>query len=96
MRKLVSLIVSMLLLASLALAGCAATGTNTGGTAPKLSVPEALIQAQGAATALATLAQTSPMDDATKSQMQGYAAWANFALQAAGIIVPVAEAVAGS
>jgi hypothetical protein len=36
------------------------------------------------------------MDSATKAQMQGYAAWANFALQAAGILAPVAEAVAGS
>jgi|GEM_PF-3496650 len=102
MRKLVSLVVSMLLLVSLALAGCAATngaGTSSVGSGvagQKISVIDALTQAQGAATALATLAHTSPMDDATKAQMANYSAWANFALQAAGIIAPVVGVVAGS
>jgi predicted small secreted protein len=101
MRKLVSLVVSMLLLASLALAGCAATnGAGTSSAGPgagqEISVTDALTQARGAATALATLAQTSPMDDATKAQMANYSAWANFALQAAGIIAPVVEAAVGA
>lgn len=62
-------------------AGPSSTGSGTG-----ISATDALTQAQGAATAIATLSQTSPMDDATKTQIQGYAAWADFALRAAGII----------
>lgn len=83
MRKL---IVALSIVAALGCAACAKTITATDGTATAMTTDEALTQAQGAATALATLAQTSPMDDVTKQQMAGYAAWADFALRAAGII----------
>ena len=78
--------VALFIVAALGCASCAKTGTTTDGTATTMTTAEALAQAQGAATALAALAQTSPLDDATKAQIQGYAAWADFALKAAGVI----------
>ncbi len=62
-------------------AGPSSTGSGTG-----ISASDALTQAQGAATAIATLSQTSPMDDATKTQVGDWSAWLNFALKSAGII----------
>ena len=67
----------------LALGGCAGVNKTA-----------ALTQAQGALVALDTLAKTAPLTEATKVQIGGYAAWVNVALQAAGILAPVVEAVA--
>ena len=80
-------LVSLLLVATMT-PSCArlGAGTSSAGSGAGISAAEALTQAQGAATAIATLSQTSPMDSATKAQIQGYAAWADFALRAAGII----------
>ena len=84
MRKF---LVSLLLVAAMTPA-CArlGAGPSSAGSGAGISAADALTQAQGAATAIATLAQASPLDDATKAQIQGYAAWADFALRAAGII----------
>lgn len=86
MRKF---LVALSIVAALSCAACAKIGTSTDGSAT-ISASDALTQAQGAASAIATLSQTSPMDDATKAQIQGYAAWADFALKAAGIVAAVA------
>lgn len=73
----------------LSLSGCAGLG--------KLSpegTSKALSQAQGALTALDTLAKTASLTDETKSQIAGYAKWANVALQAAGVLAPVVVSAA--
>lgn len=87
MRKF---IISLSIIAALGCAACAKTGTNTDGTATTMTTAEALTQAQGAAAAIVELSKTSPMDDATKTQIQGYSAWVDFALKAAGIVAAVA------
>ncbi len=85
-----------LLLVTVLTPACARPGAGTAaGSGTGLSVADALTQADGAITALETLAKTVPLDAKTQAQIDGYAAWAKIALQAAGIIAPVVEA-AGS
>lgn len=71
---------------ALSMGGCAGMSTSTGSA---LSASEAITQAQGASAALAELSKTSPLDDKTKEQIKGYAAWVDFALRAAGIVATV-------
>ncbi|MGE4442721.1 MAG: hypothetical protein AB7D27_14710 [Desulfomicrobium sp.] len=82
MRKIVSLVVSMLLLASLALAGCAAMSTNTGGTST-ISASQGMTQIAGVLKSLSTIISTSPLDDASKTKISSLLTTASEAVTAA-------------
>lgn len=95
MRKISLALLVVVSTSAFGLSGCAnlGAGPSSPGSGAGITVSDALTQAQGALTALETLAGTSPMSAETQAQVKGYAAWADFALKAAGIVVPVAQAV---
>lgn len=93
MRKILSAII---IVASLALAGCAATngaGTSSAGYGVAgLDAAEIAKQMAGVSTALANLPQ-APGDAATQQQIANYAAWGAYLT---GVAAAVSGAVSGS
>lgn len=90
MRKFSAILPAILIASCLSLPACATLGAGTtAGSGSGITVTDAITQAQGAASAIVELTKTSPLDDKTKSQIEGYSAWVDFALRAAGIVAAV-------